>query len=103
MGIFIANIINGIAWILNSILSVYFFIVIASAILSWVNPDPYNPIVRFLRNTTEPAYFFIRKYIPFLNIGGFDLSPLVLILLIQFCRFAVVDNLYHLVRILGGQ
>lgn len=87
------NLIHGVAFIIDSVLTIYLWIVIASAILSWVNPDPYNPIVRFLRNATEPVYAYIRRYMPFLNIGGFDLSPLVLILLIQFLLIALVGNL----------
>ena len=94
--VYLANIVYGVAWILGNILSIYVIIVIISALLSWVNPDPYNPIVRFLRNLTEPAYFYIRRYIPFVYIGGIDLSPIVLILLIQFLKFAVVNNLYVL-------
>ena len=90
------NLINGVAFIIDSVLTIYFWIVIASAVLSWVNPDPFNPIVRFLRNATEPVYIYIRRYMPFLNIGGFDLSPIVLILLIQFLRIVIVGNLYDL-------
>lgn len=103
MGGFLANIINGVAWIINSVLQIYFWIVIASAIISWVKPDPYNPIVRLLRNLTEPMYFYIRRYIPFVSVGGFDLSPIVLILAIQFLKFAVVANLYHLSSILAPE
>ncbi len=93
---FIGNIIYGVAWLVGAVLNVYFFVVIGSAIISWVNPDPYNVIVRFLRSVTEPIYVYIRRYIPFVYIGGFDLSPIVLILAIQFAQFAVVKNLYYL-------
>ena len=98
---FLANIINGLAWVLSSILWLYLWIVIGSAILSFVNPDPYNPIVRFLRNVTEPVYFYIRRYIPFVIVGGFDLSPLLVLLAIRFLDFAVVQNLYYLASILA--
>ena len=87
------NIIYAFAFIIRTVLTIYFYVVIASAILSWVNPDPYNPIVRFLRNATEPVYAYIRRYMPFLYVGGFDLSPLVLILIIQFLQIALVGNL----------
>lgn len=90
------NLIYAVAFIIKTVLTIYFYIVIASAILSWVNPDPYNPIVRFLRNVTEPVYVYIRRYMPFLYVGGFDLSPLVLILLIQFLQIALVGNLVDL-------
>ena len=52
--VFLSNIIQGLAWVIGAVFNIYFFIVIGSAILSFVNPDPYNPIVRFLRNATEP-------------------------------------------------
>lgn len=93
---FIGNIIYGVAWLVGTVLHIYLFVVIGSAIISWVNPDPYNIIVRFLRSVTEPIYVYIRRYIPFVYIGGFDLSPIVLILAIQFAQFAVVKNLYYL-------
>ncbi len=95
------NIIYGIAWILGNVLTIYFYIIIASAIITWVNPDPHNQIVRFLRNVTEPVYFYIRKYIPFVRIGGLDLSPIVLIMLIEFLKFAIVRNLYQMASSMG--
>ena len=97
--VFLGNIIHAIAWILDNLLTLYSFVVIGSALLSWVNPDPYNPIVRFMRNLTEPAYYYIKKYIPFVFMGGFDLSPIVLLLVIQFCKLAVIRNLDHLAYI----
>ncbi|MGE4561030.1 MAG: YggT family protein [Desulfobulbus sp.] len=67
--------------LINFVLQAYMVIVIARAVISWVNPDPYNPIVRFLRQTTDPVLNRIRRYIPVT--GGFDLSPMVLILIIM--------------------
>ncbi len=86
------------ASVLDFALTIYLFIVIASAILSWVNPDPNNPIVQFLRKATEPVYYYIRKYMPFLNIGGLDLSPIIVILGIQFIQIAVIQSLKHFAR-----
>lgn len=65
------------------LLSAYMWVVIISALITWVNPDPYNPIVRFLRNATEPVFYRIRRWLPFVVLGGFDLSPIVLIVAIQ--------------------
>lgn len=93
---FLANIIYGVAWVINAVLNIYFIIVIAGALISWVNPDPYNPIIRFLKNVTEPIYVYIRRYIPFVYLGGFDLSPIVVILAIQLLKYALVRNLYLL-------
>ena len=64
--------------IINLGITLYIYIVIASALISWVNPDPYNPIVRFLRNATDPLLDRIRRMLP-VQMGGFDLSPIVLI------------------------
>ena len=67
--------------VLHAILSIYFWIVIASALMSWVNPDPYNPIVRFLRSATEPVYNRMRRILP-LQFGGMDLTPVALLIII---------------------
>lgn len=64
--------------IINLGITLYIYIVIASALISWVSPDPYNPIVRFLRNATDPLLNRIRRVLP-VQLGGFDLSPIVLI------------------------
>ena len=89
----IGNFLSAVAVVFDYVLTIFMWLVVARAVLSWVNPDPYNPIVRFLRNATEPVYAYIRRYMPFLYVGGFDLSPLVLILLIQFLQIALVGNL----------
>ncbi len=61
------------------ILNIYYVIVIISAILSFVNPDPFNPIVKFIRQVTEPLYYKIRKLMPFVVVSNIDLSPLVVL------------------------
>ena len=73
--------ISAVFQILQAILSIYFWIVIARALISWVNPDPYNPIVRFLHNATDPVLNRLRRFLP-LQFGGMDFSPIVLLLLI---------------------
>jgi len=72
--------------IINILLSAYFWIVLISALLSWIRPDPYHPIVRFIRAMTEPVFYRIRRAIPFVMVGGFDLSPVVVLLAIQFVK-----------------
>ena len=74
---------TGVVNIIHMILTAYMWVVIISALLSWVNPDPYNPIVRFLRNVTEPVFYWIRRRLPFVVVGGFDLSPILVIVGIQ--------------------
>jgi len=71
------------ATILISVISLYKWVIIISALLSWVQPDPYNPIVEMLYRLTEPAYAFIRRFIPTV-IGGLDLAPVILIFALQF-------------------
>ena len=78
--------------VLNFVLLFFMWVVIARAILSWVNPDPYNPIVRFIHNVTEPVLYQVRKKIP-INFGGIDFSPIIVILVVYFLRDFVVNSL----------
>ena len=71
------------ATLLVNIIFLYKWVVIIAAILSWVQPDPYNPIVQMLYRLTEPAYAFIRRFIPTV-FGGMDMAPLILIFALQF-------------------
>ncbi len=98
----LGNLIIVIGNILDIALTVYSFIVIASALVSWVNPDPYNPIVRFLYRVTEPILRPIRKLLPFRL--PVDISPLILLLLIYFIQKFLILSLIELgYRIKGGQ
>jgi YggT family protein len=86
------NPILAIARLIDLALQAYFWIIIARAVLSWVNPDPFNPIVRFLYRVTEPVLRPIRQRLPTYQMG-FDLSPLVVILGIQVLDWLVVGYL----------
>lgn len=92
---FIGNFIVALASILNMVLTLYMYIIIARAILSWVNPDPYNIIVRTLYNITEPVLYQIRRRIP-LNFGGMDFSPILIIFVIIFLKGWLVTSLASL-------
>ncbi len=92
----VGNLLRALAFVLDSLLTIYFWIVIISAVLSWVRPDPYNPIVRFIYSITEPVFYRIRRWIPFVFIGGLDLSPIVVILAIEFLKIFLVQTLYQL-------
>ena len=83
----------------NLIIQIYIFIVIARALISWVNPDPYNPIVRFLYNVTEPVLAKMRRYLP-LQIGGLDLTPLVLLVALSVLQQVLAQLFIPLIR--GG-
>jgi len=85
---------NALAQVLNIALTLYMWIIIARALLSWVNPDPYNPIVRFLHSVTEPVLYRVRKAIPMPGMG-LDLSPILLILVIIFLQTFLVGSLQH--------
>ncbi|WP_343221363.1 YggT family protein [Persephonella sp.] len=91
----LSNFIEAVARILDIALTVYFWIVVISALLSWVNPDPHNPIVRFLRNATEPVYRKIRKYVP-TYFGGIDIAPLIVLFVIMFLQYFLVPSLHEL-------
>jgi YggT family protein len=86
------NLLIAVATVLDYVLVFFMFIIIARAVLSWVSPDPYNPIVRFIHNVTEPVLYQIRKRLPMMY-GGIDFSPIVVILIIIFLRIFVVDSL----------
>jgi YggT family protein len=88
-----ANILEAVIYVVDVLLSLYSFVVIAACLISWVNPDPYNPVVRTLRNLTEPLLWRIRKYLPFTYISGLDFSPLVLLLAVQVMKIILVKSL----------
>ena len=89
-------IILSVARILDLAINVYIIVVIARALISWVNPDPYNPIVRFLHNATDPVLYRLRRLLPFLQTGTLDLSPIVLLLLLSVLQTVVVGSLLQL-------
>ena len=93
---FFANLLGAVIDVLDMLLTAYSFIVIACCIVSWVNPDPYNPIVRFLRSATEPVLWRIRKYLPFTYFNGIDLSPVALLIAIYFFKRVVILSLVQL-------
>lgn len=90
----LGNFLMAIAKLINFVLSAYIWVVIARAVLSWVNPDPYNPIVRFLHQVTDPVLMKIRRYVPIM--AGLDLSPMILILVIVFLQSFLVPTLQQL-------
>ena len=96
----LANFLHSIATLMDILLSLYMWVVIIQALLSWVNPDPYNPIVRFLHNITEPVFYRVRRLLP-LHFGGIDLSPMIIILLIIFVKSFVVQTLHQLAYRIG--
>src|SRR5262245_117113 len=90
-----SNLLGAVAKLLYFVLYLYMLIVIARAVISWVSPDPYNPIVQFLYRATEPVLEPIRRKLPG---GGFgiDFSPLIVILAIYFLLLFLVPTLEEL-------
>ncbi|MFZ2587292.1 MAG: YggT family protein [Alphaproteobacteria bacterium] len=82
--------------IVDILLLIYTFVIIASVVLSWVNPDPLNPLVRILRNITEPVMDYARPYVPL--VGGLDLTPMVLVAAIAFIRHGVLTVIARMAR-----
>jgi YggT family protein len=98
----IGNFILAIANILDIALTVYMWIIIISALISWVNPDPYNPIVRFLYSITNPVLRPIREIIGY-RLGPIDISPLIIILIIIFIQKFLITSLFDLgYKLKGG-
>lgn len=80
--------IAGLLFILNNLILVYMWIIIIAALLTWVRPDPFNPIVQLLYRLTNPAYALVRRYIPTM-FNGIDLSPLIIIVLLQVAQVLI--------------
>jgi YggT family protein len=95
----LSNFFIAVAGVLNLVLTLDLRIIIGRAVLSWVNPDPRNPIVRFLHNATEPILYPVRRWLP--NMGGLDLSPLVVIAGIYFLQIFLVGSLRDLAIRMG--
>ena len=94
------NVVIGIARVLEIILEIYMWVIIIRALISWVSPDPYNPIVQVLTRLTEPVLKPIRKLVPPYKVG-IDFSPLIAVLIIIFLQYALIKNLYRLAARLG--
>jgi YggT family protein len=96
-----SNLLMAVAKILDIGLSLYMWVIIGRAVISWVNPDPYNPIVRFLNTITEPVLYPVRRRLP-ISFGGVDFSPIIVILAIIFARSFLVQTLYQLAARMSG-
>ena len=96
----IGNFLSAVARIIDIGLSLYMWVIIGRAVISWVNPDPYNPIVRFLNSITEPVLYPIRRRLP-VHLGGIDFSPVIVILGIIFVQSFLVQSLLQLAARMG--
>jgi len=89
------NFLSAVALLVDLLLSAYMWLIIGRVIVSWVNPDPYNPIVSTLYQVTEPPLARIRRFLPILG-GGLDFSPALLLMLLYFLRIFIVPTLQQL-------
>lgn len=95
-----SNFLMAVASLIDFLLTAYMWVIIGRAIISWVNADPYNPIVRFLYEATEPLLGRIRKVLP-LSMGSIDFSPVILIMGIMFLQSFLVPTLKQLAISMG--
>lgn len=96
------NFVIAAAEILNLLLELYTWVIIIAAIISWVNPDPYNPIVRFLHRVTAPVLNPVRRMLGG-RLGPIDISPLIVIFVIFFLQRFLVRSLIEFgYRLKGG-
>lgn len=91
----LANLIEATARIIQIVLTLYMWIIIIRALISWVNPDPYNPVVRILYSVTEPVLYRVRRWIPTGGLG-IDFSPIIVILVIIFLQSFLVKTLLQI-------
>lgn len=99
----IGNFLNAVATILDYALTIYMWIIIIRALISWVNPDPYNQIVQLLYRLTDPVLYRVRRLIPFTYSLGIDFSPVIVIFAIYFIQIFLVSSLKMLAyKLLAG-
>jgi len=91
-----ANFVEALAFLVNAVLTLLFWLILIRVLMSWVSPDPYNPLVRALYQITDPILAPAQRLIP--PIGGLDLSPIVVLLGIQFIKILLVSSLHDLAR-----
>jgi YggT family protein len=95
----VENFFNALGSVVYYALQLYMYIVIARALVSWVNPDPWNPIVQFLEKVTEPALAPIRRLIGWRL--GIDVSPIVLLLILYFLQLFLAQTLFQAAKVIG--
>jgi YggT family protein len=93
----LANLLVALAQVLYAVLNIYMIVVFVAVLISWVNPDPYNPIVRFLYSVTEPVFAFVRRRLP-LPAMPLDISPMIVLFGIYFLQYFLVPTMMDLAR-----
>ena len=98
----VGNFLDALATVLSIILTFYMWLIIIRVFVSWLNPDPYNPIVSFLYRSTDPVLYSVRSRFPFLVTYGLDFTPFLVILIIIFFKHFLVKSLFDLASHLRG-
>ena len=96
--IVLSTFLSAVANILHMVITAYIWVLIAAALISWIQPNPFNPIVQLLHNPTAPAYALVRKTRIPTVFGGIDLAPLLLILALQFIDMFFIRLLHEMAR-----
>src|SRR6266849_6022436 len=91
----LGNLLEALAYVLDMLLRIYLIIIVVRALISWVSPDPYNPIVQFLRSATDPVLYRVRRWLP-VSFGGIDFSPILVIAALIFLQAFLVQSLLEL-------
>lgn len=94
---FISNLVIAFAGLLDIALSIFVWLIIIRALISWFNPDPYTALYQFLYSITEPVLSLVRNSMP--SLGGIDISPIIVLLAVEFLRTFLVQSLDDLARI----
>jgi YggT family protein len=89
------NFIYGVAYVIENILNIYFWIILIRAVMSWIQPNPYNPLVRIIYKLVDPVTYRISRIIP-TRIGAIDFAPFILMILIIFLQKFLVRSLFEL-------
>jgi YggT family protein len=90
----LGNLIEGLGVLLNVLLNLYMLAIVVYALMSWIEPNPYNPVVRFLTNLCEPALGVVRNILP--RGLGIDISPIVVIAIIYLTKRVIADSLLQM-------
>jgi len=89
----LGNFVDALASIVSILLTIMYWLILIRALISWVNPDPFNPLVQFLMRTTEPVLEPVRRLLPPLPV---DISPIIVFFIIIFLQRFLVTSLYEL-------
>ncbi|MCR4941265.1 MAG: YggT family protein [Campylobacter sp.] len=91
----ISTLIQSVADLIHAVIQIYIWVIIIAAVISWIRPDPYNPIIQTLLRLTEPVYAWLRRFIP-TTFGGIDIAPIIVLLALQFVDRLLVKILYEI-------